>query len=219
MQPPRAAGSFRINGKEWKHMAQEFLAQDCSSNLSAPVNLWHFPSCLQSLREVMLSGQPECPWLTFAMEWLALTLTVVLCSSENYWPLHRFLKDKLHRLKNHFVLLVGFKHVHRHSLSQFCRTKRSVHSSLFQSEGNLLWQDSCNHYPPALGTHQLDLDYSLGNLRSKICGDGSSLSLSLKQKWPDLSAAVLLQDVSPREIPRTPHISHSCEVHASQSTY
>lgn len=84
MEPPRAAGNFRINGKEWKHTAWKFLAQDCSSNLSAPVNLWHCPSCLQSLTDAVLSDQPECLWLTFAMELLALTLTGVLYSSENY---------------------------------------------------------------------------------------------------------------------------------------
>lgn len=104
-------------------MAQKFLAQDCSSNLSAPVNLWHCLSCLQSLRDVMLSDQPECLWLTFAMELLALTLTGVLYSSENCWALHRFLKDQLHRFKNRFVLLVGLKHMHRHSFSQFYSDK------------------------------------------------------------------------------------------------
>lgn len=71
----------------------------------------------------MLSDQPECLWLTFAMELRALTLTAVLYSSENCWALHRFLKDQLHRLENDFVLLVGFKHVHRHILSQFYSDK------------------------------------------------------------------------------------------------
>lgn len=107
-------------------MAQKFLAQDCSSDLSAPVNLWHCPSCSQSLRDVMLSDQPECLWLTFAMLLLARTLTgegLSLYSSENCWAHHRFLQDQLQRWKNHFVLLVGFKHVHRHILSQLYSDK------------------------------------------------------------------------------------------------
>lgn len=75
MQPLRAAGNLRLDGKEWKHMVQKFLAQDCSSDLSAPVHFWHCPSCLRSLRHLLCSDQPECLWLTFAMELLALTLT------------------------------------------------------------------------------------------------------------------------------------------------
>lgn len=59
-------------------MAQKFLAQDCSLNLSAPVHFWHCPSILQFLGDLMLSDQPECLWLTFAMDLLALTLSGVL---------------------------------------------------------------------------------------------------------------------------------------------
>lgn len=79
MQPCQAAGNLRIDGKEWKHMAQKFLARDCSSDLSAPIHFWHCASCLQSLaRDVMLFDQPECLWLNFTMDLLSLTLTGVL---------------------------------------------------------------------------------------------------------------------------------------------
>lgn len=60
-------------------MARKFLAQDCSSDLFAPIHFWHCASCLQSLAgDVMLSGQPECLWLNFTMDLLSLTLTGVL---------------------------------------------------------------------------------------------------------------------------------------------
>lgn len=60
-------------------MARKFLAQDCSSDLSAPIHFWHCASRLQSLAgNVMLSDQPECLWLNFSMDLLSLTLTGML---------------------------------------------------------------------------------------------------------------------------------------------
>lgn len=80
MQPPGAAGNFMINGKEWKHMAQKFLAQDCSSNLSAPVNVWHCPSCLQSLRDIMLSSSQSA--FGWPLSWSCLLWPWLVCCTQ-----------------------------------------------------------------------------------------------------------------------------------------
>lgn len=117
------------------------------------------------------------------MELLALTLTGVLYSSENCWALHRFLKDQLHRLKNHFELLVGFKHVHRPIFSQFHSDK----SVLFIP----LWSKvtaTCCSKTAAVIIHQpwahIDQIWIIpwGTSGIKYMRDGLSLSLSLKQK-------------------------------------
>lgn len=221
MQPPRAAGNFRINGKEWKHTAQKFLAQDCSSRLSAPVNLWHCPSCLQSLTDVVLSDQPECLWLTFAMELLALTLTGVLYSSEKYWALCRFLKDRLHRLKNHFVLLVGFKHVHRLILSRFYSDKSVLLFIPLLSKVKA----TCCGKTAAIIIHQpwahINWIWIIpwGTSRVKYVGM-VYLFLCLSSK-SDLTSQQLcgFKMCHPEKFHIFPHISHYCEVHASQSTY
>lgn len=214
MQPLRGTDNLRIDGKEWKHMAWKFLAQDSSSDLSAPVHFWHCPSCLQSLGDLMLSDQPECLWLTFAMELLALTLPGVLVLM---WKLFR--SSQINFMHRRITLCSSLA-------SNMCIDK-SLHSSAVMKEFCSLlccpklraacpWQDSCNHYPPTLGTHPLGLDYSLGDLWSKICRDNLSPSVSVSQEevnWP-LSSCAASRYVT-REIPQTTHISHCCEVHVS----
>lgn len=214
MQPPRAAGSLRIDGKEWKHMAWKFLAQDCSSDLSALVHFWHCPSSLQSLRDFMLSDQPDCLWLTFAMELLALTLTGVPVLVETIGIFTDSWK----------INFMGWTITLCSSLASNVCIDESFPSSTVTEElfVPLLSKAraACRGRTAAIIIHQpwthihWVCPVAWGTSRVKCVGTiYLFLYPSLKENWPDPSAAVLLRDVSPREIPRTAHISHYWEVH------
>lgn len=215
MPPPRAAGNLRINGKEWRHMARKFLAQDCFSNLSAPVHFWHCPSSLQSLGDLMLSDQPECLWLTFAMALLALTLTGVLVLT---WKLLG--SSSLYSWKINFT---GWRiTLCSSSASNLCIDKFFLSSTVMKELCPFLCCPKWEQIVVAGQLQSLSTNFGhkstgsglfFGDLRSKICGDSVSLALSVSQeKWPDPSAVVLLWDVSPRD---STCISHYCEVHIS----
>lgn len=186
MQPPRAAGNLRIDGKEWKHMAWKFLAQDCSSNLSAPVHFWHCPSCLQSLRDLMLSDQPECLWLTFAMELLALTLTGVLLLMWKLLGSSQIPERSTSWIE--VVLLIGLECVHRQIFSQFYSDERVLFIPLLSKV-----RAACRGMTAAIIIHQpwahIHWIWIIPWGTSGVKYVGTIylfLCLSLKEKWQQL---------------------------------
>lgn len=159
-------------------MAQKFLAQDCSLNLSAPVHFWHCLSCLQSLGGLMLSDQPECLWLTFAMNLLALTLSGVLVLVWKLLGSSQVPERLTSQPEESPSAPLWLQMCAQSDPFPVQQRKSSLHSLVGQSEGSLLWQARRNDYPPSLCTCPLDSDYSLGDPRSEMRGDDLSLCLS-----------------------------------------